>query len=52
MQVRPDGDQNRAVLAERVESGQILDIYFKVFPETGFTARMDERKKLKTSLRF
>lgn len=36
IQVRVDGDQTRAIVAERVGSGQILDLYFKVFPTTRF----------------
>ena len=40
-----DGDQSGTVAAGRVGSGQILDLCCNVLPTTGFTARLDERKK-------
>lgn len=49
--MKANGDLNKAVVAESVGSDQILDLYFKVLPTTGFTERMGERKKLGMRLR-
>ena len=52
MQVRAGSGRGRAAAVERVGSGRILGLCFRILPTTGVTARVDERRELAMDLSF